>query len=261
MSEPQVPNDLLARLARVDHNLERLLAHQSLLQTRGLVEPQPSPEKKFTADIFVGDPEDAEIHPADSLPERPNNPLPFRVAVSELEADRIFQKVERINRDVAVMERVDRLERQNRKIVILGSLFMTLVVLMLGVSTFLMFQGNFFTRPRLNPNQPAAGEAVARIPEPQPAKPVAPIPDPKPAKPLVQENVPQPVAATVAPPAGTPAPGKTYVGSMTSNRYHYPDCKWAAQIRPRNMRHFANPQEARQRGYRPCPTCQPPRAD
>jgi hypothetical protein len=43
------------------------------------------------------------------------NPLPFRVAVSALEAESIFQKVEEINRDVEVMERVEKLERQNRK--------------------------------------------------------------------------------------------------------------------------------------------------
>ena len=43
------------------------------------------------------------------------NPLPFRVAVSALEAESIFQKVEKINRDVEVMERVEKLERQKRK--------------------------------------------------------------------------------------------------------------------------------------------------
>jgi hypothetical protein len=43
------------------------------------------------------------------------NPLPFRVTVSALEAETIFQKVEKINRDAEVMERVEKLERQNRK--------------------------------------------------------------------------------------------------------------------------------------------------
>jgi len=43
------------------------------------------------------------------------NPLLFRVAVSALEAESIFQKLEKINRDVEVMERVEKLERQNRK--------------------------------------------------------------------------------------------------------------------------------------------------
>jgi hypothetical protein len=43
------------------------------------------------------------------------NPLLFRVAVSALEAESIFQKLETINRDVELMERVEKLERQNRK--------------------------------------------------------------------------------------------------------------------------------------------------
>ena len=41
--------------------------------------------------------------------------LPLRVTVSELEAESIFQKVEKINRAVDVMERVGKLERQNQK--------------------------------------------------------------------------------------------------------------------------------------------------
>jgi hypothetical protein len=43
------------------------------------------------------------------------NPLLFRVTVSALEAESILQKVEKINRDMEVMERVEKLERQNRK--------------------------------------------------------------------------------------------------------------------------------------------------
>jgi hypothetical protein len=39
------------------------------------------------------------------------NPVAFRVVVSALEAESIFQKVKRINRDVEVMERVGKLER------------------------------------------------------------------------------------------------------------------------------------------------------
>ena len=41
--------------------------------------------------------------------------LPLRVTVSELEAESIFQKMKKINRDMEVMERVGKLERQNQK--------------------------------------------------------------------------------------------------------------------------------------------------
>jgi hypothetical protein len=43
------------------------------------------------------------------------NPMPFRVAVSMLEAESIFQKVIKINRDAEVKDMAGKLERQNRK--------------------------------------------------------------------------------------------------------------------------------------------------
>ena len=170
MSEHLLPRNLMERLARVDSKLEQLLAHQTLPQDEDLVETQPSPDEKFSEDILVADSEDEKIHTAAGFSERSKNPLPFRVAVSAQEADSIFQKVDKINRDVEVMERVEKLERQNRKIVILGSMFITLVILMLGVSTFLMFQANLlnqgvFLQPGkgLTPSQSSSGEAAAKV--------------------------------------------------------------------------------------------------
>jgi pilus assembly protein CpaE len=52
-----------------------------------------------------------------------------------------------------------------------------------------------------------------------------------------------------------------YVGSRTSNKYHYPDCKWVKQIRPENILRFKSAQEAQKEGYVPCPTCKTPRSD
>jgi 3',5'-cyclic AMP phosphodiesterase CpdA len=268
MSEYQLPRDLMERLARVDSKLEELLAHQTLLQDEGLAETQPSPDAKFSEDILVPGPEDAKIRPAAGFSEGSKNPLPFRVAVSALEVDSIFQKVEKINRDAEVMARVEKLERQNRKMVILGSLFITLVILMLGVSTFLMSQANLLnpgiclkTWQRVNPLQPSSGEAAAKATDPQPPKPVAEVHDPKPAEPLAMVSDPQPVATpTVLKPAEATSPGK-YVGSLTSNKYHYPGCKWAAEIKPHNLLNFSTTAEARKRGYIPCPTCRPPHSD
>ena len=191
MSEHLLPRNLMERLARVDSKLEQLLAHQTLSQDEGLAETQPSPDEKFSADILVADSEDEKINPAAGFSEGSKNPLPFRVAVSAREADSIFQKVEKINRDVEVMGRVEKLERQNRKIVILGSMFMTLVILVFGVSTFLMFQANLFNQgiflnawQRVNPSQPSSGEAAAKVTVPQPPKPIAEVHDPKPAEPI-----------------------------------------------------------------------------
>jgi hypothetical protein len=48
-------------------------------------------------------------------------------------------------------------------------------------------------------------------------------------------------------------------GSKTSNKYHYPTCKWAKQIKPSNLIKFRSPEEARKAGYIPCPVCKPPK--
>jgi len=49
-----------------------------------------------------------------------------------------------------------------------------------------------------------------------------------------------------------------FVCSKTSNKYHYPTCKWAKEIRPDKLMTFDSPETAHQAGYIPCPTCKPP---
>jgi pilus assembly protein CpaE len=69
-------------------------------------------------------------------------------------------------------------------------------------------------------------------------------------------------ASPVAAPAATKAHVKPkYVGSSTSNKYHYPDCKWAKTIPPKKLIGFKSAAQARAKGYIPCPTCNPPRKD
>jgi hypothetical protein len=48
------------------------------------------------------------------------------------------------------------------------------------------------------------------------------------------------------------------VGSKTSNKYHYPACKWVKWINPGNLIKFKSVEEAQARHYIPCPTCKPP---
>jgi len=52
-----------------------------------------------------------------------------------------------------------------------------------------------------------------------------------------------------------------YVGSKTSNKYHYPDCKWAKKISAKNLVTFGTAQEALKAGYVPCKVCKPPAKD
>ena len=50
----------------------------------------------------------------------------------------------------------------------------------------------------------------------------------------------------------------TYVGSIQSDKYHYPDCYWAQQIKPENLIWFSSAKEALDMGYVPCKVCDPP---
>jgi len=60
-----------------------------------------------------------------------------------------------------------------------------------------------------------------------------------------------------------PVPDQTikYVGSKTSNKYHYPGCKWAKTILPEKLIGFKSVKEAKEKGYIPCPVCKPPSTD
>jgi micrococcal nuclease len=57
----------------------------------------------------------------------------------------------------------------------------------------------------------------------------------------------------------TPKPitkGK-YVGSLQSNKYHLPTCRYAASILPANQIWFMSKEEAEKAGYVPCKVCKP----
>ena len=49
-----------------------------------------------------------------------------------------------------------------------------------------------------------------------------------------------------------------FVGSIKSNKYHYPDCYEVKHIKPENLRWFSTSEEARAAGYVPCEVCNPP---
>lgn len=47
-----------------------------------------------------------------------------------------------------------------------------------------------------------------------------------------------------------------YVGSIGSDKYHDPSCRWAKKILPENEIWFSSKEEAQAAGYSPCGTCQ-----
>jgi hypothetical protein len=68
--------------------------------------------------------------------------------------------------------------------------------------------------------------------------------------------------SALAPPALTPsAPSSDsapkMVGSVTSNKIHTPDCKWAKLIAPKRLITFPSVEAGRAQGYVPCPVCRP----
>lgn len=48
-----------------------------------------------------------------------------------------------------------------------------------------------------------------------------------------------------------------FVGSVTSKKYHRPDCRYALKIKPENRIYFDSVEDARSQGYLPCKTCNP----
>lgn len=72
---------------------------------------------------------------------------------------------------------------------------------------------------------------------------------------------PAPVGGTEPFPAPSPvAPGEgQYVGSIDSDKYHYPKCRHAENILPQNEIWFTDVTDAKSKGYVPCGVCRPPR--
>jgi len=271
MSENQPLKDLLQRLGSVDSKLEKLLTSQLVNKREGLAEILHEPDAGASPEIGPDPSEDADIPKARHAAALPPNPCRLSPAISPIEADTILQKVQKINSDAELMERVIKLEKQNRKITILGSMFMTSVVLIIVVFTVLMVQANVFHRgvilhtwQKVDSPKPASGKERPQVKDPQSAEPIAKVNAPQAAGSVAPVSASKP--GTSAAPITDPKTAKAkapviYVGSITSNKYHYPDCKWAAKIKPYKLRTFHSVKEAREKGYIPCPTCRPPRSD
>jgi len=50
---------------------------------------------------------------------------------------------------------------------------------------------------------------------------------------------------------------KKFVGSTKSNKYHYPECRWAKKISSNNEIWFSSFVDAKIKGYVPCGVCHP----
>ena len=78
------------------------------------------------------------------------------------------------------------------------------------------------------------------------------------------EPTEQPVSEAVAPPDTEPVTETTsqkssgvYVGSVDSDKYHNPSCRFAKEILPENEIWFDSIEDAQNSGYSPCGCCHP----
>jgi hypothetical protein len=111
------------------------------------------------------------------------------------------------------------------------------------------------------PAQPATNEEQA-LPTSDQKIAAAPVPE----NPDLKK--PSPVSTSPETP-GEAAGDKTavqdspvkYVGSKTSNKYHFPGCRWAKMILPKGVLGFKSVEQAKADGYIPCRACKPPLTD
>lgn len=94
---------------------------------------------------------------------------------------------------------------------------------------------------------PTTKPTVKPTPKPTP-KPTA-KPTPKPTAKPTKKPTPKPTAKPPVPSQGR------YVGSIDSDKYHNPSCRWVKKILPENEIWFDSVEDAEAQGYSPCGTC------
>jgi hypothetical protein len=227
--KPQVqdPVRLLAQLEKDWQELKELL-HSRPGQTA--TPGGPGPQDLSRQANREGRTDTVEQTPTPQFPKESS-----RVTFTPMEVEAIVPGGEKVHGEAELLEHLAKVEKQNRRIAILGSMSLVISALVLGIAVFLLVQSH--PLPKVGSLSAAPGII----------QPGATASDS--LKKQVSAQQPQ-TAATVR-----------YVGSKTSNKYHFPDCKWAKTIAPERLRFFKSVQEAQEAGYIPCPACKPPVSD
>lgn len=192
--------------------------------------------------------------------------VPSAITVTPRESEALTQRNGKNSHDGTLMERLSKVERQIHKLTLLMIAFMALALALFAVVVFLGIKDNLVNRSAFH--QPKEISAPT-----DPAHPEAKVPVNDGQSPVVKEMVsPSDVqsASKRALPAGNvgksletitspaaPEPAPKFVGSKTSNKIHYPDCKWASKIEPERLIIFPSIAAAQEQGYIPCPVCRP----
>ena len=83
---------------------------------------------------------------------------------------------------------------------------------------------------------------------------------PEPEEPIVQEKPEVPITPPFDEPVAETTPPQSsgvYVGSIDSDKYHNPGCRFAKEILPENEIWFDSAEDAQNSGYSPCGGCHP----
>ncbi len=277
--------NLVGKLARIDSEWESLKGLLTFRVPYQNDEPAKSPagHGAFPMDMANKVVEFPDPSSAVKIPKgREGVHSPMAVTPRELEA--ISQKNGENGPDKTLVGRLITVERQIHKLTFLVTAFMTLTIVLLGAITFLGFKDNLINRGAFRQPQQIAASPNTSSPEAMVpandhrAATVAPMAlandcQVSSATAMTSPSDPQSVNATAIPVANvgkspeketSPAvavPAPKFVGSMTSNKAHYPDCKWAAKINPKNLITFPSLAAAREKGYIPCPVCRPLESD
>jgi hypothetical protein len=196
----------------------------------------------------------------------------------------------------ALLKRLEKIERHNRKVNIVGGALLTLLLLAVGGLGWLFNQipwqtGSLTANSLVIKDQHGVrriwlGEQEGKVslelfdkagklraglvlgPEGEPrltldkqdrkaAPEPAPGPSSGPVTPPQEAQPPKPATGDTTK-AQDPEAAVQFVGARNSNKYHYPHCKWAKKIGPAGLITFKSVEEAQEAGYIPCQACQPP---
>jgi hypothetical protein len=156
------------------------------------------------------------------------------------------------NHDEALTARLVKVERRLKRLTFLGVAFMTLIIALLAFLTFQTIRDHIIPKtavvqaePMTPPVAPQYAEPMMTVSEPQ-ASSMAALPAGEVGLSSETASSPPPAVATVP-----------LVGSITSNKVHYANCKWAKTIKPEKIITFQSVAAARAQGYIPCPVCRP----
>lgn len=258
--------NLMGKLARIDSEWESL---KGMLAFRSPHKKEEPIKPVVIDDALPMDREHNVVgfpHPAaPAVPQTGLREISSRAAVTPAEFEALTQRDEPYSYDEALTPddgqyagdevltaRLLKVERQLRRIAFLGIACMTLIIAILAFLTFQVVRDHVVPRPTV-----AQAKQITAPPTPRPAE----------AKVAVSELQASSMAAMPAgevsqasdteaspPPAEAPV---HFVGSVTSNKIHSPDCKWAKTIQPEKIITFPSVAAAEAKGYVPCPVCRP----